>query len=883
MSIGSLRGGTAVVACALALASAAPALAETPGAPELDGVADVLAADLSSAEEHALSDLTAGDGVRLSAFVETPDGAEVVSFDAHSRADAERAVSLLDAQPSVLAADVAGRVRVAAGSMEQYGNAMVRSDDARVEAGSAISDVVVAVLDTGVAAHPELQAALLPGQNLLPGADPLDTADHNGHGTHVAGTIGADAGSSVEGIAAGARILPVKVLDDGGAGYWDWVAGGVVWATDHGADVINMSLGGQSEDSVLGAAIDYAHAHGVTIVAAAGNWNVSEPFYPAAFPGVIGVSAVDDQRAKAGFSNYGSYVDVAGPGVNVLSTVPDAGYDRYSGTSMASPHVAGVVALAKAVGPTLTPDQVELAIEGTATDLGAPGRDDVFGHGLIDAVRTVQAAEALEETGVWPGNEAPVAPDRTVTSRYTPGNLRVDVLAGAGDPDGDTLTLAAFTQGTNGTVRRSGAQLIWSPLRSGPFTDTFTYTVDDGWAGRATGTVTISVGAPDPANRAPVARADGILFMHEMPEGAITYLLENDSDPDGDPLRIVNVAQPALGTTSIDQGMVVYVKPDGIWGTGVDSFRYTVTDDRGRFAAATVLVDIRHPNSLPVAHDDQVRLAEGAVSLDLFPAGNDTDPDSDDWRTVTEVGTAQHGDVMLLPENRVRYTPSGDLPVGTTDSFTYTVQDGFWGTAQATVHVTVVEPAAPSAPGVGTVTPGKGSAVVRWSAPADPGTSAVSGYVVKAYASGTLVRSLTAAATARSLTVTGLTNGRAHTFRVSATNAAGTGPASAASASVTPRTVPTAPKLGTVSPAKEALVVRWAAPASNGGSAITGYLVRTYSGGYAQTSTTVSASARTLTVRSLVATAPYTVRVQAINAAGGGTWSAASAVVRPNR
>ena len=240
MSTGSLRGATVAVACALVVASAAPALAEPP-APQLDDVPGILAADLSATEEQALAVLTGSGTVRLSAFVETANGAEVVSFEAADRADAEEAVALLDAQPSVVAADVTGRAKVAGGSVPPYGNTTVRSEDARAEVGAAISDVVVAVLDTGVDPHPELQDALLSGYNALPGSDPTDTADFFGHGTHVAGTIGADAGSSVEGVAAGVRILPVKVLDDAGMGWWDWIASGIVWATDHDADVINMS------------------------------------------------------------------------------------------------------------------------------------------------------------------------------------------------------------------------------------------------------------------------------------------------------------------------------------------------------------------------------------------------------------------------------------------------------------------------------------------------------------------------------------------------------------------------------------------------------------------------------------------------------------------
>ena len=880
MSTGSLRGVTAAVACAFVFASAAPALAETPGAPELDGVPGVLDAELSITEERSLVGLTAGGGVRLSAFVETPAGAQVVSFDTDSREDAEDAVALLNAQPSVAAAHVAGRVRATAGSIEQYGNAMVRSDAARAEVGAAISDVVVAVLDTGVGPHAELDGALLTGQNFTSELA-LDTTDHFGHGTHVAGTVGADLGSGVEGVAAGVRILPVKVLSDGGWGYTEWVAAGIVWAADNGADVINMSLGGSSSDEVMGAAVEYARSQGVTVVAAAGNDNSSAPHYPAAYPGVVAVSAVDAQKAKADFSNHGPSVDLAAPGVDIWSTGPGGVHWSLSGTSMASPHVAGVAALAKAVAPDLSPDLVEIALEGSATDLGVPGPDAVYGRGLVDAMAAVEAAEGLAATGTWPGNSVPVAPNRTLSSSRSPDTLTIDVLAGATDADGDLLEVTAFTQGARGNVARAGAKLSYEPFRSGPFTDTFTYTVHDGRGGRASATVTVTVGAPDPTDRAPVAKPLALYLPYGAAEQQLYLATDQASDPDRDPLRIVRYVQPAHGRVVLVDGDLWYHQLPGVWGTAVDTIGWTVTDGRGRYASSTVTISIRHPNAPPVATDTEVQVGAGATHVDFTVDATDAETDDDPF--LRTLGTPAHGRASQLSATKVRYTLTDDLPVGATDSFSYTVGDQFFGEAEATVHVTVVEPRKPGAPSIGTASPGKASAVVRWSTPADAGNSAISGYVVRAYASGTLVRSGTAAATARSLTVTGLTNGRKYTFRVSATNVFGSGPFSSASGTVTPRTTPAAPKLGTVSPAKEALVVRWAAPSSNGGSAITGYLVRTYSGGYEQTSTKVSASARSLTVRNLVATAPYTVRVQAINAAGGGTWSAASAVVRPNR
>ena len=407
-----IRRSTVVAAAALvALGAAGPASADPAVTPEVRGVPTDLSADLSTAEEQLLSTLTTGGGVRVAALVDTGNGPEVVTLDADSRADATAAVGLLAAQPSVDAAEVPTPVRATGTYFEQYGNAMVRSTEARAEVGGPLSAVTVAVLDTGVDAHPELAAALLPGQNFTtsPGGA-TDATDRHGHGTHVAGTVGADADTEVEGVAHGVRILPVKVLGDDGSGYSDWTSAGIIWAADNGADVINMSLGGAGASTMQAAAIDYARSLGVTVIAAAGNANSSTPFYPAAFPGVIAVSAVDQARAKASFSNFGSYVDVAAPGVDIISTYLSGQWAGASGTSMAAPHVAGVAALVRAAAPGLSPDEVEQALTSSGTDLGSPGRDDVFGHGLVDAVGAVRAGKGPGAVDPQPAVQVPGAP-----------------------------------------------------------------------------------------------------------------------------------------------------------------------------------------------------------------------------------------------------------------------------------------------------------------------------------------------------------------------------------------------------------------------------------------------------------------------------------------
>ncbi len=206
--------------------------------------------------------------------------------------------------------------------------------------------VAIAILDTGIKEdHEDLQGKVTKRVNYTSSST---NSDVRGHGTHVAGTVAAltNNGTGVAGTCPGCTLYNVKVLDDTGSGYYSWIANGIAWAADNGAQVINMSLGGSSPSSTQQAAVDYAWSKGVVVVAAAGNSNTSSQFYPAAYPNVIAVGATDNTDAKASFSNYGSsWVDVAAPGASILSTTVNGGYGLKSGTSMASPHVAGEAGL----------------------------------------------------------------------------------------------------------------------------------------------------------------------------------------------------------------------------------------------------------------------------------------------------------------------------------------------------------------------------------------------------------------------------------------------------------------------------------------------------------------------------------------------------------
>ena len=252
--------------------------------------------------------------------------------------------------------------------------------------------VTVAVVDTGIAVHPDLGGPFVAGKDFALGGDGRN--DGHGHGTHVAGIIAAtpDNALGVAGLAPDVKLMPVKVLDNNGSGYSSAVSNGIIWATDHGADIISMSLGG-GYDSGQGVAVAYAVSRGVIVIAAAGNGRASgSPVaYPGAFPGVLAVSATQSDNLIASYSNRGDYVDIAAPGTAIYSTVPN-GYASWSGTSMATPYVSAAAALvlARARALSVVVNVPDLLMS-TADDLGPAGVDPDFGAGLVDPIGALDA------------------------------------------------------------------------------------------------------------------------------------------------------------------------------------------------------------------------------------------------------------------------------------------------------------------------------------------------------------------------------------------------------------------------------------------------------------------------------------------------------------
>lgn len=272
---------------------------------------------------------------------------------------------------------------------------------------AAPTGVRVAVIDSGVnVKHPWLKNNIVAIGDLT-GAieDPWGSAaaedpdknemwfDGIGHGTHVAGIIRQNYPS--------VQIVVAKALNNSGLANDPWIARAITWAVDMDVDVINLSLGGISNSRVMREAVDLAVSRGIIVVAAAGNsgHDGSPTFYPAAWPGVVAVAAVDETGEATYFSNRGDYIDIAAEGSQIVSASRAGGLVKLSGTSMAAPKVAAVLAKIRAERSDWSAQQVIDHVLGTAKDAGAPGPDPVYGHGIVDPVRASDTSEAKTPAG----------------------------------------------------------------------------------------------------------------------------------------------------------------------------------------------------------------------------------------------------------------------------------------------------------------------------------------------------------------------------------------------------------------------------------------------------------------------------------------------------
>ena len=387
----------------------------------------------------------------------------------------------------------------------QWGMTQIQAPDAwGITQGS--SDIKIAILDTGIDQnHEDLAAKIVANKNCTSGRGASRTVDDKyGHGTHVAGIAAAitNNGKGVAGVGFNSTLMNVKVLGDTGSGNYSWVANGIIWAADNGAKVINLSLGGTSPSSTLEDAVNYAWNQGCVIVAAAGNDNTSTPLYPAYYTNCIAVAATDRSDAKASWSNFGTWVDIAAPGVDIFSTTPNhsfylqnygykLNYDYMSGTSMATPHVAGVAALVWATEYGTSNTSVRDRIEGTADQAGTMW--STYG------IKRVNAYNAVAPAGPPPPDTTgPVTSGVTASPNPTAGVTSVTLTATISDvtTGGSNIAAAEYFIDSPG-IGGSGIPMSASDGSFDSPTEAVTTTVD---VSGLSGTHTLYVHGKDSAD-----------------------------------------------------------------------------------------------------------------------------------------------------------------------------------------------------------------------------------------------------------------------------------------------------------------------------------------------------------------------------------------------
>jgi len=566
------------------------------------------------------------------------------------------------------------------------------------------SGVQVAILDTGIDPnHDDLSSNIAFGVAFDRGNIKFkekDWKDKNGHGTHVAGTVAAlDNNFGVVGVSPSASLYAVRVLNSQGSGYLSDVIAGIEWSVEgpdgtignsDDADIISMSLGTTANISVFHDAVDAAYNNGVVIVAAAGNSgdgdsSTNEFSYPAAYNSVIAVGATDINDNAPWWTNSGDYVEIAAPGVSVLSTYRGNSYAYLSGTSMATPHVSGTVALMLAANPSLNPDEIRAKLHTTATDLGPTGWDTVFGYGLVDAQGAVNSVPTSPPPPSPPSNKDPVAiTDSASTDEDTP--VTINVVANDNDDDDDSLTVQSVTQGTSGSVEIAGVtDVTYTPNTNFNGADSFTYTISDGNGGSATATVNVIIKS---INDAPVANPQSVTTT----EGQSVAITLTGSDVDGDSLTFTVTSGPSSGTLSGTAPNLTYSpNPDF---NSQDSFTFTASD--GALSnEATVSITVNQttpPNTPPTANDDSYSVDQDTTLTVAAPGvlGNDFDADP---LTAKLVNGASSGSLTLNSDGSFSYIP--DAGFTSSDTFEYVANDGTDDSSIATVTISV-NPVSPS-------------------------------------------------------------------------------------------------------------------------------------------------------------------------------------------
>lgn len=735
--------------------------------------------------------------------------------------------------------------------------------------------VTAYVVDTGIlATHNEINGRVLPGFTSI--VDGKGTTDCHGHGTHVAGTIG----GTTYGVAKDVSLVPVRILACTGSGSTSGVIAGIDWMISHHTAgvpaVANMSIGGGLSTS-LNSAVDRAVADGISVVVAAGNSNANACSYsPASAVSAITVAASNLMDAKASFSNWGTCVDLFAPGQSITSagiSSPSA-IASMSGTSMASPHVAGAVALYLEQNPASSPSATATAVNNAATrgiiansGTGTPNRL-LYSASFEAAPNSVPSSpSSLMGTGydqsvrlAWtaPSFNGGVAITDYVIEYAAAANSSVinwTVVPRAAS----TSTVATVSGLTNGTSYQFRVSAVNSVGR-----------------GSASNVITVApvyAGVPG-APRSLTAVASRYLvtlsWMAPLTNGGFSvtdYAIEASTDAGATWVRM-----PDLVTTS------TYATLTGLVGGTAYRFRVKAVNPIGIGEASNVAEATPTANTAPSTVRNIVATATlmGATVSWTAPLDNGGSAITEYVVDYTLDGTNYIGTKRL--SSGYRSTSFIGLTGGTSHTIRVRAINPFGTSVDATTVVTPLAPTVPSSPLYVRVNVGYNAASIYWSAPSNNGGVAISGYHVE-YSSdnGTnWTRSALLSSTARSTSLTGLVGGTAHQFRVLAVNAVGVGAPSVAFTATPLRiTGPSAPTSLNGFISGTSAYVYWGTPLASGGAPITGYQVWSSvdSGATWALATSTSNLQRSARIDGLQSGVSNSFRVVALNSVASGSFS----------
>lgn len=450
--------------------------------------------------------------------------------------------------------------------------------------GTKGTGVKVGILDTGIDLdHPDLAYDPACSVNFVEG-ESLD--DGHSHGTHVAGTLAAlDNDMGVVGVAPEATLCVYKVFSNSGSGDYSDIIAALERAVADGVQITNNSYGSSADPgTTVKAAFDNAYAAGLLHVAAAGNygnlWGTGENcIYPARWDAVVATAATTQSDTRASFSSTCPEVELAAPGDQIYSTMPGGGYGYKSGTSMASPHLAGTAALVLAAYPDWSNGEVRSRLQSTADELGNPGRDPWYGFGLVDADEAA--------------NNPPVADDQAVT---TDEDTPVGITLTASDLDGDPLAYSLVDGSTNGTLSGSAPTLTYTPDPNYNGPDSFTFIANDAVADSNIATVSITV---NPVNDAPLPT-----FTTTCTDRTCDFDASASYDPDG---SIVSYSW-SFGDGNMGSGATT---SHTFAAAGSYSVILTITDNGAATGTDTQRVTVNEPAPTHVGDLDGTSISNG--------------------------------------------------------------------------------------------------------------------------------------------------------------------------------------------------------------------------------------------------------------------------------